>query len=202
MNDYMEEDIRAACEGLKDVIGITIDELLNASKPHQEDCMRSLCMLYLASEGKEKDEIGSWIFIYCKKRYYKLIKTYGADRDDVFSRLMCKMYNNGIESYVAKCRTTTFESHLLVNAKDVAYKEANWAVGSTIAHYHKKLRDISENYGIPICVSNAYKFEKILNALNNQDGKKEDISINKIISVIEGYVTIKSFNELKKDEFE
>lgn len=181
------------CSDLIKHIGISMDELIASSSAKKEEYIKGLCMLWVVEENEcVKNELGNLISAYIYKCYFKIINTYGAERDDVFQGLICEMLRKGIKTYVAKSRSSTFEAHVLTTAKDVAYKEANQHVKSHIVFWHKKIRDISEQYGIALCVGNAYKFEKLLHATmkNQKSDRQDDLTINKVITIIENYATI------------
>lgn len=146
-----------------------------------EEYIHNLCFLYLASENDEKNRIGEEIYKYCHDKYYRIITTYGMDRDDVFDEVMCKLYYGLIDSYIRKSRSNTFESFFMLTARGEAYRLANEKVGKNTAYLYSKIKSISDKYCIPIDVDNSYKFSKLL-------GANDNYSINKIISAIEGYM--------------
>lgn len=183
------------CDAMTECIGISMAELLVSSKTKKEEILKGLCMLYVASEGEERKTIAKWIYTYCYHQYFKIFKTYGVDRRDVFETTMMRMLDNGIETYIKKCRSSTFEAHLLVKARNVAFELANPGIKAPKVHYYNKLKDLSETYNIPLCIENAWKFEKLLQVSSD----KESISLNEIITVLESNKKVILFSDLNKN---
>lgn len=160
-----------------------------------EELITNLCIQYQKTHDREtKEFLFQEIEKYCHVNYYTLINVLQAEREDVWQEIMLQMSLSEVGRFLERRRSTTFEAFFLILAKNRAYELSNKSVGTNIAHLYGKVREISEKYGIPVNVSNAHKFSRLLK-------KGEPFSINKVIYAIEGYITEVSIESLATDSY-
>ncbi len=150
-----------------------------------------LCDKYMAGDRSK----GNDIYQYCHAQYYNVIRTLKAEREDLFHEVMLEMFEKGIERYLRIKDRTTFEAYFMLTASNKALTLSNPHIDRNVAYMYNQIQKISAKYGIPISISNAHKFSKILR-------HNDRFTINKCIYAIEGYRTVVSLNAVKDGKFD
>lgn len=149
-----------------------------------------LCYSYAAGDTSK----GNDIYSYCHRLYFNVIHTLQAEREDLFQEIMLEIFERGIERYLRIKDRTTFEAFFMMTASNKALTLSNPYLDRNVVYMYSQIQKISTKYNIPISISNAHKFSKILR-------RNDRFTINKCIYAIEGYCKVVSLENVKNGRF-